>query len=202
MGYTEEKKQQKQDAKEQAEKARVAEAFRQFFDMNRDRGIIDCMANESILRAFFGDETDNISLQTLNDAVQHTSVSQQLARQSEHVEREKLVRYILSNRTMSPDTEKHERARLLNEKLTHIDTVRTIADNIKRKRELAALSTDELKAVARGPEPNKFMDVPPYFRTRNTLIDCANTDLPLFKRLIQKCGRAAIDAILQAPEEE
>jgi hypothetical protein len=199
MGYTEEKKQQKQDAKEQAEKARVQQVFEEFFDQNRN--IVRCEANEKLLRLFFGEDTENISLQTLNDALAHTSVNQQLARQRESVERENLVRYILGHRSMSPETATHERARLLNERLTHIDTVRTIADNIRRKRELAALSADELKVVARGPANHGFMEVPVMYRSKIMLLDLANTDLPAFKRLVQRCGKAAIDVLLQAPEE-
>src|ERR1700674_1947044 len=200
MGYVEEKQQQKKELKAQAEATRVAEAFRQFFDMNRD--IINCMANVSVWKAFFEDDTSNISLQTLNDAVEHTSVSQQLARQSEYVERQKLVKYILENRRMSPDTEKHERARLLNEKLTSLDTVREIAGNVQRKRELSQLPTNELKTLARGPEKSWLHPVPPLYQNRSMLLSLASENIQDFRLLVRRCGQAAIDAILAQRDED
>jgi nicotinamide mononucleotide adenylyltransferase len=200
MGYVEEKQQQKKELKAQAEAARVANAFQEFFDQNRD--IVNCMANEKILRQFFGEDTENISVQTLKDAVEYTSVSQQLARQTEYVERQTLVRYILSNRTMSPETEKHERARLLNEKLTSLDTVREIAGNVRRKKELSKLPVQELKTLARGPEKSWLHPVPPLYQSRSMLLSLASENIQDFRLLVRRCGQAAIDAILAQRDEE
>ncbi len=199
MTYQEEKKDQRNKEKELAEKARVEQAFADFFDQNRE--VINCIANISVLTSFFEGDTSQITAQKLQDALDYTSVNQHLAKQSEYVERQKLVNYIIANRTMSPETEKHERARLLSD-LTHISTVRTIADNIRRKRELAALSTDQLKAVARGPAKDGYMEVPIMYRSKIMLLDLASTDLPAFKRLLARTRPGAIDAILAQRDDE
>jgi hypothetical protein len=198
--YQQEHKAAKDELQQENESARQAQVLYEF--MRAHPEIIPCEANLHLLKAWFGNLPEDISKATLGESIQHPKLRAQLAFQGEAQEREKLVDYIIENRQMSPDTSKHERARLLNQKLTTIETVRTIAENIQRKRELSQLPKKELQALARGPERQKFQEVPPLYQNRSMLYDLANTDLDGFKSLLRRCGKAQIDAILQQSEAD
>jgi hypothetical protein len=69
---------------------------------------------------------------------------------AEMEQREALVNFVISNRQMSPQTAREERKRLMSPRLTSIETVRTIAENVKNRRRLEALPPADLKSLAAG----------------------------------------------------
>jgi hypothetical protein len=200
MSYKTEIEKQQQDIAAATSHADEAAAFFEFYSKNRPEGLISCEANTKLLRDWMGDI--KITAQSLQDAYENTSVNQQLAHQrSEGLERRDLVNFIIENRKMQPETEKAERERLMNPRLTAIETVRMIADRVKNRREMETKSVDELREIVKAGQPQTgFQEVPEQYRTKSALLRLANQNITLYKRLMQQCGRAALDAIIQRAE--
>ncbi len=122
--------------------------------------------------------------------------------QAEQEERLTLTNFIIANRQMQPETAKSERARFMNSSQTNIETLRQVKANIEQKRQLSALPKEQLQEIARGPQGQQYKPVPACYRTKVMLLDLASHNIQEFKQLIQRCGKAQIDAILAQRDEE
>ncbi len=127
-----------------------------------------------------------------------------LADESE--ERTELVQWIFENRKYQKESVLPERARLSNAHATSIATLRQIKENIEEKRRLTALTNEQLKVeaqqnlrndqAARGIRTSRWMPVPHVYQDRHFLLQLASENLAEFKRLLERCGRQQLDAIL------
>src|ERR1700694_2670062 len=168
MTYKETHDAEKAEIRVRQEELRIIEVFYNFVKAHPE--IVSCEANRAILRHYFAGSEKDISAGTLEEALGHPALRARLAFQTPYKERLKLVDYIMSNRQMQPDTAKHERSRFMNEKLTAIETVRDVADNIKRKRELESKTVPELKSIVKGEPQSQWKPIPALYRSKNMLL--------------------------------
>lgn len=135
-------------------------------------------------------------------------------RESEEAEtklRAELVEYILTNRKMSAETREAESIRLKS-KHTTLQTLQTIADNVKKARlsesELTTLAKEEEAQLQarRGIRPGRYMQIPEIYTHgpggRSMLISLANTDLDEYKRILARCDPVEIQQILNKKERD
>jgi hypothetical protein len=198
--YEQEKAAQKEESRILKERGDVAEAFYNFFVANRSEGLIANEANKQILRLSLGNTP--ITLQTLQDAFDHTSVRRELCFVRPDVEREQLVDYIISARKMQPQTAVEERKRLMDPLLTDIETVRVVYDRVKNRRELESKSIEELREIVK-PEPvSQWKPIPHIYQNRSMLLDLASRDVKGFRELMRRSGSDAINVILRQVEKD
>ena len=206
--YQEDIKVREKKLREQAEAVRIYNFYCQHPE------IVSCDANNQIIKSFF--EGSKITEQSLEDALRHTSLLQQLATQTrtdakarileeEAEERKELARFIIENRAWAtPDSKAGELARFLNPKATNIETLRQIKSNILQRRALQEKSIPELQEIAKGEQPSRWRPVPKIYRTRAMMLSLVNsTDIDgvaEFKKLLRLCGNDAIQAILNQPD--
>lgn len=138
-----------------------------------------------------------------NDRIQSDAASaREDAQEAEARERQELVNFIIANRQMQPQTAQEERKRLMSPVLTAIETVRNIAANVKAKREMQNKSVPELRTIAKGEPQSQWKPIPQIYRNKSMLISLANENISEFRRLVARCGRAQVDAILAQPSTE
>jgi hypothetical protein len=191
--FEQEQKRQRQELREEQQNADDAQALYFFF---RKHPELACDANRAILVEYFHD--DPMSEETLEQSLTHPALKARLAVKAPDTDREDTEAAILELLVGSDNALAGARANMKHKSITELHDW---LEELQRVKELRTKSPEELREIVRRPSGQQFEEVPPLYRTRNSLIALANDNPSLFKSICRRAGYDAVNKILAQPSK-
>ena len=188
--YAAEAKRLKHELRDEEQRAEDSRQLYEFFKRHRD--VVACDANRSVLLSYFGE--DPLTEQALEDSLQHPKLRERLAFVTESVDREMLEQSIIE--LLRPaGSDNAITGMQASFKWKSNEELHQIFEELQRKQQMRARSTQELREMVRRPLPG-MQEVPVLYRSRNMLIALANENPSEFRSLMKRCGTEALNRIL------